>query len=249
MSTLQCQRLGGAVPECAVHGTCFGSACVCDKGWGKSTELALYLSQEEFDIGNSGADPNTNNLICDTHEASLRVLYSGTLFFVVTAFMFQARKIKKWKHIKTLSAYFLCTLCSAIFCLMKLIDIDRKVGQDIAITFLWAALHVSGNISVLWYNNRFIRYQAKAASKFIHLPKFDTKYLKFVQKVLTCLDSLVGILMFSSSLVSTLVTAKRLFLAAFGVYFSRSFYQLWATEYFTKYVIHDLDLVLNGGGK
>jgi len=46
-------------PVCGYKGTCLNeTTCVCESGWGRSTEMALYLKGDSSTISDA-------NLVCD----------------------------------------------------------------------------------------------------------------------------------------------------------------------------------------
>mmetsp|Transcript_16779 Transcript_16779/g.19018 ORF Transcript_16779/g.19018 Transcript_16779/m.19018 type:complete len:331 (+) Transcript_16779:127-1119(+) len=240
----RCLRIGEATPLCGVKGTCVNaSICVCDEGWEKSTELAFYLTQEQFDLASEGVIDDT--LVCNLQPTVLKFLYALALFSTVAVFSFQARFIRTRRHVRRVSPFLACCMASVLFCVARLIHLERNVGQDVLVTVLWAVVHVSGNFAVLFFNNRFIIYQAKATKELVPSPRFNPRNLKRLQVVLSFLDLLVGVLIISSSVVKLVETSRRLFKAVFGIFFCRSLYQIWAIGYFTNFIIQDFDKIIN----
>mmetsp|Transcript_17674 Transcript_17674/g.21434 ORF Transcript_17674/g.21434 Transcript_17674/m.21434 type:complete len:370 (-) Transcript_17674:77-1186(-) len=244
MADFECQALGPSLSTCGAYGSCAnGTVCLCRQGWEKSTEIAFYLSKEEFEFAK--ANPDSNNLVCDLKPGFLRFLYLLALFLTSTIFFKQLIHVRKWKHLKKLYSYLITCSCAIVFCLIRAIDLQRAVGEDVFVTLLFAVVHIFGNIGVIRFNNKFIRYQVNSNQQFIkEESKFDPKKLQLAQGVLFFLDTFIGILMICGALVDDRDTTKKLFLASFGIYFFRSFHQIWAVEYFTKFVIKDMDYVL-----
>lgn len=251
MSSFECIRLSRFLPECGINGECTnGTVCVCDEGWEKSTEAAFYLTQAEFEATENGQDINLSNLICDVNLGVLKTCYAIALLATLVALGTQVRFLKSRRHVKKLSAYLICCIFSIFFCFERLRDFGRNVGEDRFITFLWSVVHVFGNVAAIQFNNKFISYQAKANRQIVRSSRFDSKKLMLAQTVLVCLDSLVGILLFSTSLVSSYSTRRKIFLSACGIYFFRGFHQIWAVHHFTGFVLQDMDSLLKLlGGK
>jgi len=245
MSNITCLRFGNAAQYCGVAGTCVNDTiCECRNGWSKSTEFAFYLNQEEFDIGNSNGDPNTNNLICDLKPELLKGLYGLAFSLTLASLIYQLRFVKKKKQVRKLSAYLVCSIVGMVFCLIRMFRLDKEIGEDVFVTFLWTVTHISGNISVLWFNERFISYQAKSSSR-TRTPKYSPKNLQRVQRLLTFSHFLYGTFFFSISLVKAVTSKRRLFLTSLGIYSISCFYQIWAVGYLISYIIQDFNYILN----
>lgn len=248
MTGFECLKLAGSLNVCGLNGNCINETfCACNPGWSKSTEVAFYLSEEQYfaDID----DPILGNQICDTNNTLLQTAYGFTLAVTTCVFLYQGVLIRSVKHLKRLGAFMLCCVSSIAYCLLRLIESSAYFGQDPLATILFAIVHVSGNAAVLVFNYRFISYQLKAArthgAGLRTITKYNPNKIKYLQIFLQLLDFIVGILFIASTFVNTLKETATLLRVAFGIYAFRIVYQTWASRYLTFYVISDLDKVIN----
>uniref|UniRef100_A0A7S3LRW1 Uncharacterized protein n=1 Tax=Aplanochytrium stocchinoi TaxID=215587 RepID=A0A7S3LRW1_9STRA len=229
-------------PVCGYRGSCLNATtCVCESGWGKSTEMAVYLKGVSSTISDE-------NLVCDTNETLLTVLYGIALAGIFWASYKHLIRIRKPKHairlIPLLSSYFCAIMCISI----RLIDHSRYLAQDSPFTFFYCMCWFLANSSSLIFYNRFVEYQAKSS----HVAKLNgvssrirVDILKVVQWGVLFVDSVIWSLILSTGFIDSFEQDEAILKSAFAIYVVRNLYAAWADVYYIGALVHDCRQVLS----
>mmetsp|Transcript_15058 Transcript_15058/g.18256 ORF Transcript_15058/g.18256 Transcript_15058/m.18256 type:complete len:232 (-) Transcript_15058:71-766(-) len=214
------------------HGNCaMSSFCECDSGWSKTTEFALYLTEEQYENG-------TENLTCDTQTIVLRILYGVAACFHLGSVVVHLLTVKKKSQLKRLTPLMIAQITTAAYSILRVVDIDRRITEDILATFMFAISLFFASTAPMIFYNKFIAYQAKSlpigtgGSENNGLRMFKPNHLKRAQYALVTLDLVCLILLLVSPSMKQWKPKVVLLKWFFGLHSFRMLYNMWANHFY-----------------
>uniref|UniRef100_A0A7S3PPN1 Uncharacterized protein n=1 Tax=Aplanochytrium stocchinoi TaxID=215587 RepID=A0A7S3PPN1_9STRA len=233
-------------PLCGFKGICVGGAvCVCDEGWSQSTEFALYLDEDPRAGNNS-----LSGLVCDTNNTILLILYGIGAFMSAVAFVFVASQIKKKSSLKRLAPHLTSYFLFFVYTIIRVTDIEKKIGQDSSSTFVWALMMFLSNVASLIFYNKYIAYQVASTRKFDfgHKSKIRVDLLVQVQNIVVLFDFVMLALVVASGYIESFKIDRTLWKTYMFIYSVRNMYCMFADIYYPSILIEDIKKLVEIAG-